>query len=59
MDYLKLVLGLVLTSAFFWLLLRNSDRKGFFNSLLRVDTIIGLCAGLYLVFSSSLSLLTH
>jgi hypothetical protein len=57
MEYFKLILGLVLTVTFIWLLIKNSKRTSFVNALFRVDTILGLVAGVYLVFSSTQALL--
>ena len=59
MEYLKLILGLGLTVTFIWLLMKNRRRTNFINALLRVDTILGLVAGVYLVFSSTYSILIH
>ena len=59
MEYLKLILGLVLTVTFIWLLMKNSKRTNFVNSLLRVDTILGLAGGVYLIFASTYALLVH
>ena len=58
MEYLKLVLGIGLLIAFAWILARNSKRKGFLHSLIGIDTIIGIVAGLYLIVTSAISLLT-
>ncbi len=59
MEYFKLILGLGLTVIFIWLLMKNSKRTSFLNALLRLDTIIGLVAGVYLVFTSTYSLLAQ
>jgi hypothetical protein len=59
MEYFKLILGLGLTLTFIWLLMKNSKRTNFINALLQVDTILGLVAGVYLVFTSIYSLLIH
>lgn len=57
MEYLKIIVGLALTATFIWLLLKNSKRTSFINALLRFDTVSGLIAGVYLVFTSTYSLL--
>ena len=57
MEYLKLVVGLVLTIVFIWLLRRNFKKSGFIPALLRLDTIGGIIAGLYLAVTSIHSLL--
>ena len=57
MEYVKLLLGIALLVAFTWILIRNSKRTGILHSLIRVDTIAGVIAGLYLIFTSLNSLL--
>jgi hypothetical protein len=57
MEYLKLFLGIGLLIVFSWLLLKNSKRKGFFQSIFQFDMIIGIIAGLYLVINSAYALL--
>ena len=59
MNYMNLILGIVLTVTFIWLLVKNSKRTSFINALLRVDTILGMIAGMYLTFSSAYSLLVQ
>jgi|688.fasta_scaffold1396658_1 hypothetical protein len=59
MEYVNLVAGVGLTATFIWLLLQNSKRISFINALLRVDTVFGLIAGVYLVFTSTYSLLVQ
>jgi len=56
MDYFKLSAGIALLLIFAWILLRNLPRKGGIHILLRFDTIVGVIAGLYLVFSSAKAL---
>lgn len=56
MEYMKLFVGIGILVVFCWILVRNSKRTGILHSLLRVDTIIGIVAGLYLVFTSVLAL---
>ena len=57
MEYMKLLLGIALLAAFTWILIRNSKRTGMLHSLIRVDMIAGVIAGLYLVFTSLNSLI--
>lgn len=57
MDYIKLVSGIGLLVVFTWLLFRNKDRKGIIHVLFRLDTVLGLIAGLYLIINSTISLL--
>ena len=52
MDYLKLILGIAFLIIFTWILITNSRRSGFMHTLFRIDTVIGMVAGLYLTFSS-------
>jgi hypothetical protein len=59
MEYIKLILGLGLIVTFIWLLIKNSKRTNFINALLRFDTILGLVAGVYLVSTSTYSLLVY
>jgi hypothetical protein len=59
MEYVNLVAGVGLTATFIWLLLQNSKRISFINALLRVDTVFGLIAGVYIVFTSTYSLLVQ
>ena len=57
MVFLKLILGIGLTVTFIWILVKNSKRTSFINALLRVDTILGVTAGAYLILTSTYSLL--
>jgi type II secretory pathway component PulF len=57
MEYIQLFIGILLIVIFFWLLIRNLHRKGFMNALLRIDTIGGIVARLYLVVTSMAALL--
>jgi len=57
MEYIKLLLGIGLTIFFAWLLVKNLKRSGIINALLRLDTIGGITAGLYLVVTSIHSLI--
>gem|GEM_PF-1350563 len=56
MEYIKLILGIGLLAVFTWILIKNSKRTSFIHSLLRVDTIVGMIVGVYLVFTSVHSL---
>ncbi len=57
MEYIKLILGIGFLVAFAWILVRNSKRSGFLHALIRIDTVVGMVAGIYLVFTSIHSLL--
>jgi hypothetical protein len=57
MEYFMLIVGLGFTTTFVWLLLKNSKRTSFISTLLRFDTVFGLIAGVYLVFTSTYSIL--
>lgn len=56
MEYTKLTLGIALLVAFTWILFRNSKRSGLLHALIRIDTIVGMIAGLYLVITAVHSL---
>lgn len=56
---MQLISGIALLAIFTWLLIRNGRRKGFIHTLFRIDTIIGILAGLYLVATSVHSLLLY
>lgn len=58
MEYMKLFIGLALLAVFTWILIKNGRRSGFIHTLFRVDTIIGIVAGVYLIFTSLHSLFT-
>jgi hypothetical protein len=58
MEFTKLILGIGILITFAWILYRNSKRTGILHSLSRIDTIIGVFAGLYLVVASIGSLLS-
>ena len=57
MEYTKLVVGIGLIMVFAWILFENRKRSGFVYALGRIDTIIGMIAGLYLVITSFHSLI--
>ena len=52
MDYTKLLAGLGLLVIFTWILIRNGKRSGFIHTLFRIDTILGIVAGVYLIFTA-------
>jgi hypothetical protein len=58
MDYTKLIAGIALLGIFTWILLKNSKRSGFIHALFRIDTLLGMVAGCYLIYTSVHSLLT-
>jgi hypothetical protein len=57
MESYKLISGIGLTALFSLILLRNIKRSTWVHSILRVDTMVGVIAGLYLIFSFVHSLL--
>jgi len=57
MEYIKLILGIGFLVAFTWILVRNSKRSGFLHALIRIHTVVGMVAGIYLVFISIHSIL--
>lgn len=59
MEYMKLILGIGLFALFTWILVRNSKRSGFIHTLFRIDTLVGMVVGLYLIFTATHSLLVH
>jgi hypothetical protein len=59
MEYIKLIFGIGFIATFTRLLLRNRNRSGFIHTLFRIDTLAGMVAGLYLIFTSIHSLLVH
>lgn len=52
MEIFKLIVGVVLLGAFLWVLYQNRKRTGLFNALVRIDTLVGIVAGMYLVITS-------
>lgn len=57
MEVMKLISGIGLLVVFTWILIKNSRRSGFIHNLFRIDTIVGMVAGLYLLFISIQSFL--
>ncbi len=57
MEYTKLVLGIIFIVAFTLVLYKNIKRSGLLHFLLRIDTVIGMFAGVYLVITSLHSLI--
>jgi hypothetical protein len=57
METMNLMLGICLLAAFGWIFFRNSKRSSVLHAFLRIETIAGIVAGLYLVISSAASLL--
>jgi hypothetical protein len=57
MGYLTLILGVALLAVFYWLLRVNWKRSGLIHALFRVDTILGLIAGAYLIVVSMQAIL--
>ncbi|MGC1240341.1 MAG: hypothetical protein WA874_02075 [Chryseosolibacter sp.] len=58
MEIYKLVAGILVLGICTWILARNKDRKGFIHAVFRVDTLIGIIGGIYLILSSTIALLT-
>lgn len=52
MDYIKLVIGLVLIMVFVWIFIRNFKRSGFASAVIRLDTVVAIIVGVYLVVTS-------
>ncbi len=57
MEYIKLLLGIALLAAFTWILIRNSKRTGILQALLRIETVVGMVAGFYLITTAINSLM--
>jgi hypothetical protein len=57
MEYVNFIMGVGLFVAFTWIFVRNRKRSGWLHALLRIDTITGIVAGLYLVLTSVHALL--
>ena len=57
MEYVNLTLGIILLIVFVFILQKNSKRNGFLNALF-LDTFLGIVAGLYLLITAILSLLS-
>jgi hypothetical protein len=58
MDYIKFVAGFFILAVFAWLAARNRDRRGVLFSLFQFDILLGLAAGVYLIITSAMSLLS-
>ena len=56
-EYTTLVLGIGLLIAFGWIVIKNRKRTGVLHALIRIDTMLSLVAGLYLIVTSTISLL--
>lgn len=52
MEYIKLIIGAGLITGLGWIFIKNWKRKGFINALFRIDMIIGIIAGIYLVITA-------
>lgn len=50
MKYLELTLGLILTVTYTWLVIRRRKKSSFIESIFHFDVMIGMIAGLYLLF---------
>jgi hypothetical protein len=59
MEYIKLIFGIGFIVIFTWILIKNRNRSGFIHTLFRIDTLAGMVAGFYLIFTSVHSLLVH
>ncbi len=52
MNYLELLLGTLISGLFAFALTKNLNRKGLGNAILRFEILIGLIAGIFLIFKS-------
>ncbi len=57
MEYAKLLVGIVLTVVFAWILVRNSRRTGWKSAVLTVDNVLIIIAGICLIVFSARSLI--
>jgi hypothetical protein len=57
MEYLELILGIILTIVFAWLLFKNIRRSSVLNTLFLFEIFIGVIAGVYLIVTSVYSLI--
>jgi hypothetical protein len=52
MEYFKLFSGIVLLILFGWIFFKNRKRTGILHGLIRLDILVGVIAGFYLIFTS-------
>jgi hypothetical protein len=52
MEYIKLMIGVGLIIAFLWMLRKNRERAGLMNALLRIDTVMIIITGAYLIIDA-------
>ena len=52
MNLFELILGILVTAGFGYGLKKNLWKPGFGFALLRVETVLGLAVGIYIVFRS-------
>lgn len=55
-NYAMLLAGVGLLILCGWLLTKNIKRSGFINFLFRIDLILGIAAGVYLMVTSATTL---
>ena len=53
MEYVKLLVGIVMIVVFTWILVRNSKRTGWMDALLRLDNLLIVAIGAYMVVTSA------
>lgn len=52
MNLFELILGILVTAGFGYALAKNLWKPGFGHALLRVETVLGLAVGIYVVIRS-------
>ncbi|MFD3000694.1 hypothetical protein ACFS7Z_10010 [Pontibacter toksunensis] len=52
MNLFELILGILVTAGFGYALVKNIWKPGFGFALLRVETVLGLAVGIYVIISS-------
>ncbi|WPP52688.1 hypothetical protein [Catalinimonas niigatensis] len=56
MEYIKLLLGIGMIIGFVWILYQNRNRSGLVNALFRIDNVIIIIVGFYLIITAVYSL---
>jgi hypothetical protein len=57
MEWIQLIIGIGMVALFIWLLGKNAHRRGGINAIFRIDTVIGVIAGIYLIVTAAHALL--
>jgi hypothetical protein len=57
MTVMNLVLGIMLLVLFLWIFAKNMKRSGILHTLFRIETLLGIGAGLYLTITAVIALI--